>query len=62
MGRVIISPTAPQRSARNEEELIERRNLCGIPDPTPYEAVKNIVDQARHSPRKRSDKWKYHRK
>ncbi len=25
------------------EELLEYRDCCGIPDPTPYEAVKNCI-------------------
>ncbi len=26
-----------------KEELLEYRDNCGIPDPTPYEAVKNCI-------------------
>ena len=26
-----------------KEELLEYRDCCGIPDPTPYEAVKNCL-------------------
>lgn len=28
-----------------KEEMIELRDKCGIKDPTPYEAVKNMVHQ-----------------
>lgn len=27
-----------------KEELLERKNYCGVPDPTPYEAVRRIRD------------------
>lgn len=40
---------AIQRALRREritkEQLLSRRDFCGIRDPTPYEAVKNIIDQ-----------------
>jgi len=26
-----------------KEDLLEYRDCCGIPDPTPYEAVKNCI-------------------
>ena len=32
---------------RTKEELIDRHNACGISDPTPFLAVKNIVAQER---------------
>jgi len=25
------------------EEMLEYRDCCGIPDPTPYEAIKNCI-------------------
>lgn len=31
-----------RENRRHKEELIDRRNLYGVPDPTPYEAVRNI--------------------
>lgn len=38
-----------QRALRREgitkEQLLSRRDFCGIRDPTPYEAVKNIIDR-----------------
>ena len=43
-----------------KEELLERRDVCGIPDPTPYEAVRKIITQQRRENRKR-DGWMYHR-
>ena len=33
------------RNATGREELLDRRDFCGISDPTPYQAVKNIVNQ-----------------
>ncbi len=30
-----------------KEELLEYRDNCGIPDPTPYEAVKNCIRKER---------------
>ncbi len=33
-----------QRKMRKiKEERIARRDFCGVPDPTPYEAVKNMI-------------------
>ncbi len=31
------------------EELLEYRDNCGIPDPTPYEAVKNCIRKVRQA-------------
>lgn len=40
---------AIQRTLRREritkEQLLSRRDFCGVRDPTPYDAVKNIIDQ-----------------
>ena len=46
--------------SKSKEELLERRDICGIPDPTPYEAVRNITIQERKENRKRNG-WMYHR-
>ena len=35
------------RRTIGREEKIEMRDFCGIRDPTPYEAVKNIVKRQR---------------
>lgn len=32
-----------RRNRKMKEEKLDRRDICGIPDPTPYEAVKNII-------------------
>ena len=34
-----------KKEQRHREELLDRRDFCGIKDPTPYQAVKNIVNQ-----------------
>ena len=37
-----------QRKLRKaKEEKLDRRDFCGIRDPTPYEAVRNIIMQER---------------
>lgn len=28
---------------KRKEERLERRDICGVYDPTPYEAVKNLI-------------------
>ena len=34
---------------KTREELLEYRDNCGIPDPTPYEAVKNCIRKERQA-------------
>jgi hypothetical protein len=34
---------------KTKEELLEYRDCCGIPDPTPYEAVKNCIRRERRA-------------
>ena len=39
-----------QRANRKlKEEMLEIRDSCGIKDPTPYEAVREIVNELRKS-------------
>ena len=39
---------ARQRANRKiKEEMLELRDMCGIKDPTPYEAVKEIINELR---------------
>lgn len=49
---------AIQRALRREritkEQLLSHRDFCGIRDPTPYDAVKNIIDQDEAASRQRS--------
>ena len=37
------------REKKTCEELLEYRDNCGIPDPTPYEAVKNCIREERQA-------------
>ena len=30
---------------KRKEERLNRKDICGVNDPTPYEAVKNIIDK-----------------
>ena len=39
---------------RMKEEMISRRRECGIKDPTPYEAVKNMIRTERMNARART--------
>lgn len=36
-----------KKSTTAKEELLEYRDNCGIPDPTPYEAIKNCIRKER---------------
>lgn len=36
---------ALRRDGITKEQLLSRRDFCGIRDPTPYEAIKNIIDR-----------------
>lgn len=36
------------RFNRKQGQLLDRKNMYGINDPTPYEAVKRIVEHERH--------------
>ena len=39
---------------RKREELLDRRDFCGIKDPTPYQAVKNIVNQQKQKQKQKA--------
>lgn len=32
-----------------KEDMLDLRNMCGVKDPTPYEAVKEIIKEFKHS-------------
>ena len=34
--------TRQRENRRQKEERLDRRDFCGVPDPTPFEAVENI--------------------
>ena len=34
-----------RHNRRIKEEMLDRKNMCGINDPTPYEAVKEIIKE-----------------
>ena len=34
-----------RHNRRIKEEMLERKNLCGVNNPTPYEAVKEIIKE-----------------
>ena len=37
---------------RKKEEMLDYRDICGIKDPTPYEAVRNMLTET-HTHKKR---------
>ena len=37
-----------RHNRRVKEEMLDLRNMCGIIDPTPYEAVKEIIKEFKH--------------
>lgn len=47
--RAKIKATRREVAAFTKEEKLELRDYCGIKDPTPYEAVKNIIRENRLS-------------
>lgn len=40
---------AKRREYKQIEEQIDRRNAYGLPDPTPYEATRKIIEQEKRS-------------
>lgn len=40
-----------RHNRRVKQELLEFKDVCGVNDPTPYEAVREIVREFRHSKR-----------
>lgn len=34
-----------RHNRRIKEELLDRKDMCGLNDPTPYEAVKEIIKE-----------------
>mgnify|MGYP007070311097 CR=1 FL=1 len=43
-----------RRAKGRKEDPLGRRDYCGIRDPTPYEAVKNIIRQEKERLQNRS--------
>ena len=39
--------TRQRANRRLKEEMLELRDSCGVKDPTPYEAVKNTINEIR---------------
>lgn len=37
--------TKQRFNRRKKEELLKRTDICGVNDPTPFEAVMNIVER-----------------
>ena len=37
-----------RHNRRVKEEMLDLRNMCGVKDPTPYEAVKVIIKEFKH--------------
>lgn len=43
-----------QRANRKlKEEMLDLRDLCGVKDPTPYEAVKEIINEFKKNKERR---------
>ena len=43
-----------QRANRRlKEELLDLRDVCGIKDPTPYEAIKEIINEFKNNKKRR---------
>lgn len=37
---------------KNKQVLLDRRDICGVKDPTPYEAVKKIIQESQRQPKR----------
>lgn len=37
-----------RHNRRVKEEMLDLRDMCGVKDPTPYEAVKEIIKEFKH--------------
>ena len=37
-----------RHNRRVKEEMLDLRDICGVKDPTPHEAVKEIIKEFRH--------------
>ena len=47
-----------QRTNRKlKEEMIGLRDICGVKDPTPYEAVKEIISELRRNNERRNNHY-----
>lgn len=42
---------------RTKEELLNLRDECGVKDPTPYEAVKELLNEFRRPNERRVEKY-----
>jgi len=36
-----------RKNRRKKEEILKRTDICGVKDPTPFEAVINIIEERR---------------
>lgn len=36
-----------RRNRRKKEEMLKRTDICGVKDPTPFEAIVNIIEERR---------------
>ncbi len=41
--------TKQRLNRRIKEQMLDLKNSCGINDPTPYEAVRKMIEEARKS-------------
>lgn len=37
-----------RHNRRVKEEMLDLKDMCGVKDPTPYEAVKEIIKEFKH--------------
>ena len=37
-----------RHNRRVKEEMLDLKDMCGVKDPTPYEAVKKIIKEFKH--------------
>ena len=43
-----------RHNRRVKEEMLDLRDMCGVKDPTPYEAVKKIINKFENNERRNS--------
>ena len=53
--RMIMKTRAKQRANRKLKlAMLDRRDICGVKDPTPHEAVKELIEESRRNKERRA--------
>lgn len=55
-GRVMKNRQRQRANRRLKEEMLDLKDMCGVNDPTPREAVKEIINEFKKN-RRRKNTW-----